>query len=437
MTPFTGYESCALPKTFNIFAETDSMIVVPKYFGLKHFGVPGRVSIPPGKDVTNVGFVGTLRSSEQEAPVTAFLNAAFSLLHMGGIISLPCGAGKTVVALKIISVLRKKTLIVVHKEFLLSQWRSRISQFMPDASVGLIKAGVIDVDSHDIVIASLQSLSMKTYDYNKTFHDFGFVIVDECHRVGTEVFSRALGKINFRYSLGLSATVERKDGMTKAIVYHLGGVISDEISLSGSSAVISNRVQVIISRFNSVDPRYARDETMFRMVHVAATNSRERKKSPNLSRMINNICEFEPRTTFIADTIRKVLGNEKNRRVLVLSDRKAQLLSLSNNLILSGLDVGFYWGGMKPSELKASEDKQVICATFSYASEGMDIPGLDTLVLASPKTDIEQSCGRILRRLNETPPLIIDVVDSFSYVFKGQAKKRVDFYKKKNFSIIK
>ena len=441
MKPLTGFDTCALPKSFKLFVETEHEIVVPKYFGLERFGTPGLLSIPSGQDVPNVAFVGSLRSSEQEAPVDAFLKAASCPTKMGGIISLPCGAGKTVVALKIISILKKKTLIVVHKEFLLTQWQSRICQFLPSASVGLIKAGVVDVEGHDIVMASLQSLSMKSYDNDKTFRDFGLVIVDECHRVGTEVFSRALGKTNFLYSLGLSATVERKDGMTRAIVYHLGEVIdssaSEEMGFPGSvSSSLSGSVSVRVLRFASSDTSYARDETIFRMVYVAATNSKQSKKSPNLSRMINNVCGFAPRTSYIADEIRDTLAKDRGRRVLVLSDRKAQLSAIRDDLFSSGADVGFYWGGMKPSELKVSEECQVICATFAYASEGMDIPGLDTLVLASPKTEIEQSCGRILRRLNAHPPLIIDIVDSFSYVFQAQAKKRVVFYRKKNFIIL-
>ena len=70
----------------------------------------------------------------------------------------------------------------------------------------------------------LQSLSIKTYD-NKVFNDFGFSIVDECHHIAAEVFSRALPKINTYYSLGLSATPNRIDGLTKVFKMFLGPIV--------------------------------------------------------------------------------------------------------------------------------------------------------------------------------------------------------------------
>ena len=417
MTP-VNFQSDRLVKSFRLFTETCGDITVPRYFGLCNFGAPDRDSIACGKDI-KLNFEGELRDPDQTAPISAFLAAARDPLRMGGIVSLPCGGGKTVVALKIISLLSTKTLIVVHKEFLLNQWRERIRQFLPTASVGLLKADVIDVANHDIVIGSLQSLSMKDYD-DALFADFGMLVVDECHRVGTDVFSRALQKTNFRYSLGLSATVERKDGMTKAIIHHIGDVVYSGTRQSESEAA----VEVRVVKFSSSDASYAKEEFIMR----------SSKKTANISRMINNICSFQPRTAQIVDTIRSILSENPGRKVLVLSDRKAQLVDIHAALDPI-LDVGFFWGGMKEYDLKESESAQVICATFAYAAEGMDIADLDTLVLASPKTDVEQSCGRILRRRNFYNPLIVDIVDTFSQLFIAQSRKRMRFYKGKSYRV--
>lgn len=443
MTPLQpGQEFFASdPVRFPLFRSSDTELILPKYYGLERFGVPSNSADYFHCDDSGgggrVAFIGQLRPV-QESVVSSFLERARDPKVAGGIITLPCGGGKTVVALKIASDLACKTLIVVHKEFLLSQWRERIEQFMPDASVGLVKAGVTDTHGRDVVLASLQSLSMKSYDAD-TFSEFGFLIVDECHRVGTEVFSRALFKTTFRYSLGLSATPERKDGMTRAIVYHLGPQVpllqfDDSVSSStGNDRVV--RVRVV--RFSSDAREYAREE----VIHRRVADGRM-KSSPCISRMITNVCDFEPRTAFVVKLISDVLASAPDRRVLVLSDRKSQLQNVHDLLVAKGIEVGFYWGGMKNSELKASASRRVICATFPYAAEGMDIPELDTLVLASPKTDVVQSCGRITRfrpdsaTTNTNNPLVIDVVDTFAGIFVAQSRKRQRFYASMGFAFI-
>ena len=75
--------------------------------------------------------------------------------------------------------IKKKTLIIVHKEFLLNQWKERLEQFMPDAKIGRIQGPIIDIEGKDVVIGMLQSLSMKHYEQTM-FLDFGFTILDEC-----------------------------------------------------------------------------------------------------------------------------------------------------------------------------------------------------------------------------------------------------------------
>ena len=401
--------------SYPIYHEDALNIYVPKYFGLQKFGVPAQSDIDAGRDVS-LTFTGSLRE-EQLSPSEAFLEAANDPRKMGGILSLSCGQGKTVIALYIMSKLKKKTLIVVHKDFLLNQWRERIGQFLPSARVGIIKGKVTDVDDKDIVIASVQSLSMKSYE-ESTFAGIGLLVVDECHRVGTEVFSRALQKNTFKYSLGLSATVVRKDGMTKAFVNFLGDVV-----FKGDRR--EDIVRVVQHRFNDDDPAYSKEEV------IASIGK------PNMSKMINNICAFGPRNALIVDNIHRCVEKENQRKVLVLSDRKNQLAIIKAGLTTLGISSGFYYGGLKPAQLADSETKQVLLATFAYAAEGMDCKGLDTLFLVSPKSDIEQSCGRILReRAHERKrePLIFDVVDAFS-IFERQAGKRRAYYKKNGYDL--
>lgn len=323
----------------------------------------------------------------------------------------------TTMAIYIMCQLKKKTLIVVHKDFLLQQWRERIQQFAPSAKIGLIKAQTLDCEGKDVVMASLQSLSMKEYDL-EVFGEFGLAVFDECHHLGAEVFSEALKKLNFKYTLGLSATPRRKDGLSKVFTWHLGDIVYN----------ISKRTDVLEVRlkpyFNS-SGAYCHEAMMGR-------------GQLNVSRMINNICDFEPRIKFVCDLVSQVLADEDNRKVLILSDRRAHIDAMIMRLTELGLQAGAYYGGLKEAQLKEAETKQVIGATYQFASEGLDIAGLDTLILASPKTDIVQCVGRILRSKPEDRlymPLVIDIIDNFS-LFPKQAKKRLTYYKKCKYVIV-
>ena len=327
----------------------------------------------------------------------------------------------TVMSLNIIAQLGKKTLVVVHKDFLLKQWRERIEQFLPDARVGVVKAKVIDIEDKDIVMASLQSLAMKEYDKG-TFDEFGLVVCDEVHNFAAEVFSRALFKTNFKYSLGLSATITRKDGLSKVFKWHLGDIVYKNTKKK------IDKVLVECHEYYNDSSSYSKEETLF-------------NNKPNMARMINNICSFDNRTDYIINIIKRIKNEENNRNILLLSDRREHLKDLKNkidNLQINNSKTGYYVGGMKDSELKYTEDNcDIILATFSMAAEGLDLPKLDSVILCSPKSSIEQSVGRILRKKMEDRiyiPLIIDIIDYFS-MFINQSKKRIKYYKKCNYDI--
>lgn len=325
----------------------------------------------------------------------------------------------TVMALYITSKLAVKTLVVVHKEFLLNQWKERIGQFLPDARVGFIKGPVCDVENKDIVIGSLQSLSMKKFP-KEVFSGFGFVIYDEVHHCAAQVFSRVFYKVTTQYTLGLSATVQRKDGLTKVFKWHIGDIVYK------NKKKVPDVMKIITKEYYHPDHNYSRVHSMF-------------NNKPNMSKMINNICDFMPRTEFIIDCLQEVMKSEPNRKVLILSDRRNHLIAFSQVLTARGLTWGYYFGGLKKEVLDESETKQVLLGTYAYVSEGFDMKGLNTLILASPKSDIIQSVGRITRDKPEDrvyQALVIDIVDNFS-IFPSQARKRMKYYESQKYEIEK
>ena len=106
----------------------------------------------------------------------------------------------------------------------MKQWIEYIKKFVPNARIGKIQGNIIDIEDKDIILGMLESIAMRDYS-TEIFKDIKFTCVDEVHRIGCEVFSRALFKINSEFMLGLSATVERKDGLTKIFKWSFGEVI--------------------------------------------------------------------------------------------------------------------------------------------------------------------------------------------------------------------
>jgi superfamily II DNA or RNA helicase len=209
---------------FPVFRENANKYYLPRFYGIQRYGVPSKTEIQKGDDIS-IEFVKPLRDYQNDI-IDVYMKhvrteGGDSINGNGGILEVNCGAGKTVMALKIISLLKKKTLILVHKEFLMNQWIERITEFLPDAKVGKIQAQTFDIEGHDIVIGMIQTLYDKEYPAN-TFDSFGLTIIDEVHRIGSEQFSRTLFKTITPYMLGISATVERKYKLTRVFYMFIG-----------------------------------------------------------------------------------------------------------------------------------------------------------------------------------------------------------------------
>ena len=125
----------------------------------------------------SIEFNGSLR--EEQVPIQKlYLDE-----KGGGIISLKCGGGKTVLALSIIASLQKKTIVLVHKDFLMTQWRRIVLSNLPDAKIGKIQQDTLDVDGKDIVLAMVQSVSVKDYP-KEVFEQFGLAVFECRHHLG-------------------------------------------------------------------------------------------------------------------------------------------------------------------------------------------------------------------------------------------------------------
>ena len=386
------------------------------------FGYPKLLKISYGESI-NLTFKGQLRDYQ-----TKVLNEYLKAIEFGtpdnlnkgngaALIELWTGAGKTVLGLKIIEVLKKKTIIFVHKTFLKNQWIERIEEYLPNARIGTIQGQIVDIENKDIVIAMIQSVSMKNYQ-ESLFDSFGLSLYDECHHMSSEVFSNCLKKCNTLYGLGLSATMERKDGLTNVFKMYLGDICYKHSKNSSQDNVLVKAIDFIVE-----DNEYNEVERDFR-------------GQVKYSTMVSKISNFNVRSDFIVHILESEMLINPEQQFIVLAQTKNLLNYLYKALCYKNFaSVGYYIGGMKEEDLKKSESKKIILATFSMAAEALDIKSLTSLFLASPKSDIIQAVGRILREKHSNP-LIIDLVDNHD-VFLNQFAKRRAFYNEKNYKIIR
>ena len=408
--PFVPKSPVPAP-SFPIYMESHKKLYVPRFFGINTYGIPDEERIDEGEKI-NLGFSGQLRDYQTKI-VDIYAKTVEN--GGGGLLEIPCGRGKTVIALNIISKLKVKTLVIVHKSFLLNQWIERINQFLPGARVGKIQGQILDIRDKDIVIGMLQSLSMKEYP-DDMFSSFGLTIVDECHHISSEVFSRSLQRIVTKYMLGLSATMQRKDGLTRVFKMFLGEIVYKE-KRSTEDMVLVKGIE-----YKTNDVEF--NETKY-----------DYRGNPAYSSMITKLCSYSYRSEFIIKVIQKELEEKEDQQIMILAQNKNVLVYLFKAIEKRHIaTVGYYVGGMKEADLKKSETKKIIIATYAMAAEALDIKSLTTLILATPRTDITQAVGRILRVKHERP-LVIDIIDSHA-VFKRQWKKRQSYYKKNKYKII-
>ncbi len=393
------------PKPIPFYRESDEKLFVPRQFGIDFFGIPKKLNINNGIYI-NIEFNGNLR--EQQIPIVdKVYNELQENKHC--IMQCPTGFGKTAIGLNLISKIKQKTLILVHQEFLLNQWIERIKQFLPTAKIGILQQNKIDVEDKDIVIGMIQSICSRKYD---VFKQFGFSIFDEVHNVSSQYFSQVLYTCGSMYMLGLSATPTRKDGLTKALKWHLGKI------LSSSKQDINYKVHIECIRFTPKQDDFKIKKSFYGGINIA--------------NLLNQVCKHKERNKLILNEIIKY--GRLGRHILVLSDRVQHLKDLQKE-IPKDISSGFYIGGMSQEERKISETKTIIFGTFMLVKEAVDIPSLNTLILTTSKSDIIQIVGRILRKPDpKFHKLIIDIIDELS-IFENQAEKRRKYYEKQGYII--
>lgn len=412
---------------FKIYQENKNKIYLPRAYGYNHIGIPTKNKIHEGQPI-KCEFNGSLRPYQES--VLAAWDKTSAKCGGGGIIAIGAGRGKTVTAIAKIARLGVKTMVLVHTTDLLTQWIERLEQYLPTAEVGIIRGKKIQVTDKDVVIGMIQSLSdpRKDEEYPLSlFEEFGFVIIDECHHIGARMFSRCLRKTAFRYMMGLSATPDRQDGLTKVFKYYIGDICFKDtgIQKTDEEKLLDHipDADVRVYEYQNYNPLYCKELLNY-------------QKKPNVTGMETNMVSFMPRTEMILSLLPELVA--EGRRIIILTSRRDHIAILLKLITERNIGTcGPYAGGLKQTILKDSKTKQILIATYKMAEEGFDHQVLDTLIMATPKKRIVQTAGRIMRKKKNDRkfvPLIIDILDPFSS-FNRWFQMRMKYYLENNYRI--
>ena len=338
------------------------------------------------------------------------------LSHDFGLLSSPTGSGKTCMALYLIAARRQPALIVVHTKELLNQWIDRIGQFLgiPAEEIGVIGSGKFSI-GEKITIATVQTLVKKA---DQVAPSIGYLILDECHRAPAMQYANTIKAFDSKYMTGLTATPWRRDKLSKVIFWHIGDVVGqiDKQDLLKQGDLCQAKVVWIDTEFNTLT-----DASEF------------------YSAALSELTKDTARNNLIAETVRRAGGEGVS---LILSDRRDHCNALHSALQKYHVESEVLTGATKQKDreqivknLQAGICRCLI-ATGQLIGEGFDLPGIETIFLATPVKFSGRLIQYIGRALRPSPgkenAVIYDFVDRLNPVFRASAKARAYTYRQQN-----
>lgn len=370
-----------------------------------------------------VSFNGKLRDDQQKA-------ADAILEYDTGVLSATTGFGKTVIASYLIAQRKVNTLILVHTQALLSQWKKSLEAFLcfdltppktpkrrgrrtvwsPIGTLGSQKNAL----HGNVDIAIIQS-ALSDGEAKDLVKNYGMVIVDECHHISAVNFEKVLKSANAKYVYGLTATPARQDGHQPIIFMQCGPI-----------------------RYK-VDAKEQAEKRPFEHYLIPRFTSFRSSADKTITALYKELSENQLRNNLIANDVIETLSD--GRTPIILTERREHIETLSG--LLSGkcdnIIILFGTGSQKEKretlaklESIPDDEKLIIIATGKYVGEGFDYPRLDTLFLALPiawKGKVAQYTGRLHRNyIGKTEVQVYDYVDIHVPMLEKMYQKRVKGY---------
>ena len=339
-----------------------------------------------------------------------------------GVLVSKAGSGKTQMMLELICRLGYKALWINNKKELLTQALDRAKANIVNCTFGKITEGKVDIG--DITFCTIQTLA--NIDLDAIKDEFGIIICDEFQNFSgtptklTQTY-KVLSKLSARHKYGCTACVHRSDGLMQAGL-DLVGEVAYEVPESAIADKIV-RAQVIPVHTEFVPELCLEADGTIK----------------DFASLVNEICFDVDRNHLILEKLRENVDNH----CIVLSDRLDQLRylkeKLGQGLMIDGSMVSKKGKQQRREAIEKmkSGEEHILFASYSLAKEGLDIPLLDRLFMASPKKDksvIIQSVGRIERvHKDKSEPLVYDFVDDYDndfHMLLNMYNKRKTIYRK-------
>ena len=393
--------------------------------------VPRRLTPPGVGDYRTTRDLGAIkckvgpRSDEQATCIAK----SVGLLKSGvdHILQAPTGWGKTYGGSAIAAELGQATLIIVPKSDLMFEWKQTLINLIgvPASEIGLIQGDKIDYVGKRFTLAMVHSLVIEgKYDHDPAMLKyFGCVLFDETHKMAADTFQIAARMFSAKYRLGLSATPKRSDGKDPVIAAHIGEVMVIGKQVPMKPKIIVERSQWSIPKFKRWNP----EKQLYEMQTMPYAPGR-------MAGVFKRMAADELRNAIIANMAKQAY--DAGRHHIIMSDTLEHLKLL--HLIIAkkgvpGEQFGFYVGGTKKKtkeELDYQASKPIVLATYAMTKEGTNYPDWDMLTLATPKADVEQAIGRVMRmKPGKKQPIVFDIVDVDS-IFKGfYSAREVQYYR--------
>lgn len=355
--------------------------------------------------------------------------ASEALRARNGILVMPCGSGKTQTGLEIISRIGGRALWLTHTQDLLNQSLERAKSVLDiGGKWGKITGGRVNIGTH-ITFATVQTLCK--VDLEKYKDQWDIIICDECqHCCGSPTrvtqFYKVMSRLSARYKFGLTATPHRNDGLDRSMTALLGDIICEvsKAEVAGTTCPVAIR-QMPTGWIPDYDAVLMADGAI------------------NYAALVNSMTQDAERFEVVQKQIEECV---QAGPTMVLASRVEYLQRLADALgegalCLSGAGNGKAAKQVRENALTDLDQGRLKCilATYALAKEGLDVPHLKYLILATPEKDettVIQSVGRVGRKAEgKDVGTVFDMVDSFG-MYKGWAKKRAALYRKHDYEII-
>lgn len=411
-----GVSTRGIPQGLELFERADGLIYVPRNLEVDSRDtevIDKRVEAPASSmNVIASSMLNPVFEEEQAPAVEALTNTIDGILVAG------CGSGKTIIALRAMAELKQRTMVLVHTELLLDQWVKAIGAFLMEEA-GIVQGQVCDFKGRNIVVGMVQSLAENADRYPPELYEyFGLVISDEVHRLSAPTWSKVITRFPAKRRWGLTATVNRPDGLEVVFQSHIGNVVY-EMQRKGPDVTVYGVMTPIQVDLEKMENRYT--------------------KKVSFPKLISALTQDPERNRAILRLLKRAV--ESGRKVMVLSDRVAHLkiLRASFDKQLPGVTTATITGNVKFDDRVEARNTQVIFATTQIAREALDIPELDTLFMVTPtgsEITAQQAPGRIARAYDDKKdPVVMDFIDHRIPICAALFNRRARVYEKLGYEV--